>query len=67
MTLYRVYIDEVGNHDLTHTEDPNQRFLSLTGIILESDYTLKIVQPELNQIKQRYFQHDPDESIIFHR
>lgn len=67
MSLYRVYIDEVGNHDLTHTEDPNQRFLSLTGIILESEYTLNTVQPEMNQIKQRYFQHDPDESIIFHR
>jgi hypothetical protein len=32
MTLYRIYIDEVGNHDLTHADDPNQRFLSLTGV-----------------------------------
>ncbi|MEW5959426.1 MAG: hypothetical protein AB1801_17015, partial [Chloroflexota bacterium] len=23
MSLYRIYIDEVGNHDLTHADDPN--------------------------------------------
>ena len=34
MTLYRIYVDEVGNHDLAHADDPNQRFFSLTGVIL---------------------------------
>ena len=24
MSLYRVYIDEVGNHDLVHADNPNQ-------------------------------------------
>jgi hypothetical protein len=24
MSLYRIYIDEVGNHDLIHADDPNQ-------------------------------------------
>ena len=24
MALYRIYVDEVGNHDLTHADDPNQ-------------------------------------------
>lgn len=24
MSLYRIYIDEVGNHDLVHADDPNQ-------------------------------------------
>lgn len=47
MALYRIYIDEVGNHDLTHADDPNQRFLSLTGVILESDYTLRVLQSEM--------------------
>jgi len=41
MSLYRIYVDEVGNHDMTHTDDPNQRYLSLTGVILESSYTLQ--------------------------
>lgn len=67
MALYRIYIDEVGNHDLTHADDPNQRFLSLTGVILESDYTLRVLQSEMDQIKRDFFQRDPDEPVIFHR
>src|SRR3989304_916946 len=67
MSLYRIYIDEVGNHDLTHADDPNQRFLSLTGVILESEYTLHVLRPEMDQIKREFFQRDPDEPIVFHR
>jgi len=65
--LYRLYIDEVGNHDLTHAEDPNQRFLSLTGVILEAEHTIRVVRPEMEALKARFFQHDPDEPVIFHR
>jgi hypothetical protein len=67
MALYRMYVDEVGNHDLTHADDPNQRFLSLTGVILESDYTLHVLHPEMDQLKRDFFQRDPDEPVIFHR
>jgi hypothetical protein len=67
MSLYRLYIDEVGNHDLTHADDFNQRFLSLTGVILESAYTLSVVQPEMDRLKREYFQRDPDLPVIFHR
>jgi hypothetical protein len=67
VALCRIYVDEVGNHDLTHTDDPNQRFLSLTGVILESSYTLRVLQPEMDQIKRELFQDDPDEPVIFHR
>ena len=67
MALYRIYIDEVGNHDLTHADDPNQRFLSLTGVIAESHYVLETLQPEMDQIKREFFQHDPDEPVVFHR
>ncbi len=36
MSLYRIYIDEVGNHDLVHADDPNdlnlhQRKMPLSG------------------------------------
>lgn len=65
--LYRLYIDEVGNHDLTHADDPNQRFLSLTGVILESEHTSQVVRPDMEAIKTRFFQNDPDEPVIFHR
>jgi hypothetical protein len=67
MALYRLYIDEVGNHDMTHADDPNQRFLSLTGVILESSYTLRVLKPEMDQIKRDFFQRDPDEPVILHR
>ncbi len=67
MALYRMYVDEVGNHDMTHADDPNQRFLSLTGVILESEYTLRVLQPEMDQLKRDFFQRDPDEPVIFHR
>jgi hypothetical protein len=67
MSLYRLYIDEVGNHDLTHADDPNQRFLSLTGVILESRYVLDVLQIEMDQIKRQFFQRDPDEPVVFHR
>lgn len=67
MGLYRIYVDEVGNHDLTHADDPNQRFLSLTGVILESVHTLRVLQPEMHQIKRDFFQSDPDEPVVFHR
>jgi hypothetical protein len=65
--LHRIYIDEVGNHDLTHADDPNQRFLSLTGVILEAAYTTHTLQPEMDEIKRRYFVQDHDEPVIFHR
>ncbi len=67
MGLYRIYIDEVGNHDLTHADDPNQRFLSLTGVIVESAHMLDCLQPEMGAIKKEFLQVDPDEPIIFHR
>lgn len=67
MALYRIYIDEVGTHDLVHADDPNQRFLSLTGVILESEYVLQVLQPELDQLKRTFFQRDPDVPVILHR
>jgi hypothetical protein len=69
MSLYRIYIDEVGNHDMNvrTVTDPNQQFLTLFGIAVERKHMLDVVQPEMNEIKRHYFQYDPDEPIIFHR
>jgi hypothetical protein len=67
MSLYRIYIDETGNHDMTHADDPNQRFLALTGVILESEYNAAVLQPEMAAIKRQFFQKDPDTPVIFHR
>jgi hypothetical protein len=43
---YRLYIDEVGNSDLGSSNDPNRRYLSLTGVILGLEYVRTIFQPE---------------------
>jgi hypothetical protein len=67
MSLYRIYIDETGNHDMNHVEDQNQRFLGLTGVIIESEYNKNIFQPEISDIKRKFFKVDPDIPIIFHR
>lgn len=67
MNKYRVYIDEVGNNDLKSSENPNHRYLSLTGLIFELNYVKEVVTPSLEKLKQKYFPYHPDEPIILHR
>jgi len=64
---YRIYIDEVGNPDLESSDNPNHRFLSLTGVILELDYIKKTLHPQMEAIKDKFFRSHPDEPVIFHR
>lgn len=64
---YRLYIDEVGNSDLGSSKDPNHRYLSLTGVILEMDYASTTVSPAINALKRDYFEPDFDETVILHR
>jgi hypothetical protein len=64
---YRLYIDEVGNPDMGASEDPNHRYLSLTGVILELSYVERTVHPGLEALKRKYFGSHPDEPVVFHR
>jgi len=64
---HRIYIDEVGNPDLESSDNPNHRFLSLTGIVLELGYVESIVHPQMEALKAKFFRSHPDEPIIFHR
>jgi hypothetical protein len=64
---YRIYIDEVGNPDLESSDNPNHRFLSLTGVILELGYVESVVHPQMEALKARFFRSHPDEPVIFHR
>ena len=64
---YRIYIDEVGNPDLESSDNPNHRFLSLTGVIIELDYVRSVIHPEMEALKAKYFDYHPDEPIVFHR
>ena len=64
---YRIYIDEVGNPDIDSSDDPNHRFLSLTGVIAELGYTEKVIHPQMEALKTKYFHSHPDDPVIFHR
>ena len=64
---YRLYIDEVGNSDLGASQDPNHRYLSLTGVILELSYVDSTVFQALESLKKTYFGSHPDDPIILHR
>jgi len=64
---YRIYIDETGNSDLNSSENINHRLLSLTGAIISLDYVKEILKPEMDEIKNKFFNQHPDEPIIFHR
>ena len=67
MNKYRIYIDEVGNNDLGSSENPNHRYLSLSGIIFHLNYVKTTVTPSLEAIKEKYFDSHPDDPTIFHR
>lgn len=65
---YRFYIDEVGNADLSASaQNPNHRYLSLTGIIMELEYVDATVFPSVEGLKKRYFGSHADEPLILHR
>jgi len=67
MKLYRLYVDESGDHTFYETEAPDRRYLGLLGVIVESDYYRTTFQPGLEVLKQTHFPHSPDEPVILHR
>ncbi len=64
---YRLYVDEVGNPDLESSNDPNHRFLSLTGVVLELSYVAQVLHKQMEELKSKFFGAHPDEPIILHR
>lgn len=64
---YRMYVDEVGNNDLGASQDPNHRYLSLTGVVLELMYVNNTLFPTLEDLKHRFFGSHPDEPVVLHR
>ena len=65
---YRLYIDESGsyNYPTKNWNNPSQRYLSLTGVIIESVYYGVKIQPAIKNIKSLVTV-DPDEPPILHR
>ena len=64
---YRIYIDENGNSDLGSSDNPNHRFLSLSGIIVELSHVEQVIYPQMEALKSKYFHSHPDDPVVFHR
>ena len=67
MAKYRIYLDEVGNSDIESSDNPNHRFLSLTGVVIALDHVRDVVHPEMEAIKRRFLDSHPDDPVILHR
>ena len=67
MSKYRIYIDEVGNPDLKSSNLQDHRFLCLAGVIMNLTYVKDVVQTDLENLKENFFQTDPDNPVILHR
>jgi len=65
--LYRLYVDESGDHTYYELHDPSKRHLGVTGIFIAAEYYRTAFQPQLEALKQRHFPHNPDEPVILHR
>lgn len=65
---FRLYIDESGDHTYNNLHDSARRYLCLTGCIIDYDDNRLIFSPAVEQLKQRHFPYDLDEtSVILHR
>ena len=65
---FRLYVDEVGNHDLdARRVKPNERYLSLTGIVLDLEYVRATVSPAIEGLKAATFRSHPDDPVVLHR
>jgi hypothetical protein len=62
--MLRIFIDEVGNHDLGSSDDPNHRYLSLTGVIMPLQYEQEDFTALLCAIKRDVF---GSSNVVFHR
>lgn len=65
-SLYRLYIDESGDHTYNDLGDPSKRYLGITGIIFKKEEYVAFAA-NLEHLKVKHFSHDPDEPLIFTR
>jgi hypothetical protein len=65
--LFRIYIDESGDHTYHMLGEPAKRYLGLTGCIVGAEYYRVRLHGDLEALKQKHFPHDPDEPVILHR
>jgi hypothetical protein len=62
---YRLYFDETGTGDLkAHKKDPNQRYLSVTGLVFRQDIHDSTFTTRVSAFKRRIF---GNPNVILHR
>lgn len=65
---YRMYVDEVGGAHMKNFRNDNERYLSLTGIVVELDYAKTKLSIAIEDLKTSFFsEHHPDDPVILHR
>ncbi len=64
---FRIYIDESGDHTYSKIKKISDRYLGLTGVIIESEYYRMEFSPDLEELKQKHFPHNPDSPVVLHR
>jgi hypothetical protein len=62
--IFRLFVDEVGHASMKATEHPNERYLSLTGVIMRLQHEQEIFTPALDALKVRIF---GTPKIVLHR
>lgn len=67
MKKFRIYLDEVGNSSMKVAPKQIDNYLTLSGVIIESEYYVNTLHPQIEELKKKYFWYHPDEPIIFHR
>lgn len=65
--VYRLYIDESGDHTYAHLDMPERRYLCLVGCFFDLAVYRQGFQPQIEALKNKYFEHDPDEPVVLHR
>jgi len=60
MFEYRLYIDESGDHGYKHAKDLFNRYLGLTGVLINKSIYDAMFQPQLEALKRAYFLYDID-------
>jgi len=64
---YRLFFDETGNGDLhAAKKDPNQRYLSLTGLVIRQDIHDSTITERLTALKRNIFG-EANAAIVLHR
>ena len=54
-SVFRLFIDECGHHNMKSADNPNERYLGLTGIIMHEAYASEGFHNALSALKQAIF------------